>query len=188
MDIQFVPGQRWVSNTESELGLGIVMDTANRRVTVSFPAGGERRTYAMDNAPLSRVHYTVGETISSADGISFTIAEIHEQGGYLIYAGQDCNGNSISLEEIDLESFVQFSRPQDRLFAGQIDKNSSFQLRVETLHHLRRLQQAPPMVCLDRECSYCHTSFTLLIKLHAGMRQEYCLRMRLGLARLLKPV
>ena len=143
MDIQFVPGQRWVSNTESELGLGIVMDTANRRVTVSFPAGGERRTYAMDNAPLSRVHYTVGETISSADGISFTIAEIHEQGGYLIYAGQDCNGNSISLEEIDLESFVQFSRPQDRLFAGQIDKNSSFQLRVETLHHLRRLQQAP---------------------------------------------
>ena len=53
MNIQFVPGQRWVSNTESELGLGIVMDTANRRVTVSFPAVGERRTYAIDNAPLS---------------------------------------------------------------------------------------------------------------------------------------
>ena len=30
MDIEFVPGQRWVSNTESELGLGIVVDTANR--------------------------------------------------------------------------------------------------------------------------------------------------------------
>ncbi len=143
MDIQFVPGQRWVSNTESELGLGIVMDTANRRVTVSFPAVGERRTYAMDNAPLSRVHYTVGENVSSADGVSLTISKIHEQGGYFIYEGTDSDGNLISLEEIDLESFVQFSRPQDRLFAGQIDKNSSFQLRVETLHHLRRLQQSP---------------------------------------------
>ncbi len=143
MDIQFVPGQRWVSNTESELGLGIIMDTANRRVTVSFPAVGERRTYAMNNAPLNRVHYEIGESISNAEGVSITITDIKEQGGYLIYTGLDDSGNQLEIEEIDLESFVQFSRPQDRLFAGQIDKNSSFQLRVETLHHLRRLQQVP---------------------------------------------
>ena len=118
MDIQFVPGQRWVSNTESELGLGIVMDIANRRVTVSFPAVGERRTYALENAPLSRVHYTVGERVSNAEGVSFAISEVIEQGGYLIYEGLDDAGNHHSLEEIDLESFVQFSRPQDRLFAG----------------------------------------------------------------------
>ena len=89
MDIQFVPGQRWVSNTESELGLRIVVDTANRRVTVSFPAVGERRTYAINNAPLSRVHYTVGEKVSNADGLKFTISEVIEQGGYLIYQGQE---------------------------------------------------------------------------------------------------
>lgn len=143
MDIQFVPGQRWVSNTESELGLGIVVDTANRRVTVSFPAVGERRTYAISNAPLSRVHYTVGEKVSNADGVSFTIAEVIEQGGYLIYQGLDEEGNQHSLEEIDLESFVQFSRPQDRLFAGQVDKVKNFSLRVETLHHQHRLQKSP---------------------------------------------
>ena len=32
-DPQFVPGQRWVSNTEAELGLGIVIENENRRVT-----------------------------------------------------------------------------------------------------------------------------------------------------------
>ena len=143
MEIQFVPGQRWVSNTESELGLGIVMDIENRRVTVSFPAVGERRTYALDNAPLSRVHYEVGEKVSNADGISFTVSEVVEKGGYLIYQGLDENGNQYSLEEIDLESFVQFSRPQDRLFAGQIDKTKNFALRVETLHHQYRLQKSP---------------------------------------------
>ncbi len=143
MDIQFVPGQRWVSNTEPELGLGIVMDIANRRVTMSFPAVGERRTYAVDNTPLSRVHYEVGESVSNADGVSFTVSEVDEQGGYLIYRGLDEEGNQYNLEEIDLESFVQFSRPQDRLFAGQIDKNKSFSLRVETLQHQHRLQSSP---------------------------------------------
>ena len=143
MDIQFVPGQRWVSNTESELGLGIVMEIANRRVTVSFPAVGERRTYALENAPLSRVHYTVGERVSNAEGVSFAVSEVIEQGGYLIYEGVDDAGNPHSLEEIDLESFVQFSRPQDRLFAGQVDKTKNFALRVETLHHQHRLQKSP---------------------------------------------
>ncbi len=143
MDIQFVPGQRWVSNTESELGLGIVVDTANRRVTVSFPAVGERRTYAISNAPLSRVHYTIGEKVTNSEGVSFTVSEVIEQGGYLIYQGLDDGGNSHELEEIDLESFVQFSRPQDRLFAGQVDKVKNFSLRVETLHHQYRLQKSP---------------------------------------------
>ena len=142
MDIQFVPGQRWVSNTESELGLGIIVDTANRRVTVSFPAVGERRTYALENAPLSRVHYTVGERVSNSDGVTFTVSEVIEQGGYLVYEGLDDAGQQHSLEEIDLESFVQFSRPQDRMFAGQIDKIKNFSLRVETLHHHHRLQKS----------------------------------------------
>ena len=64
----FVPGQRWISNTESELGLGIVVELANRRVEISFPASGERRTYAVDNAPISRVQYEVGQQIQNEQG------------------------------------------------------------------------------------------------------------------------
>ncbi len=135
-------GQRWVSNTESELGLGIVIDTSNRRVQLRFPAAGENRVYAMDNAPLSRVQYQVGEQVSSEDGRSLTIDAVLEANGCLIYGGVDAAGVAAALPERDLNSFVQFSKPQDRLFAGQIDKNQAFQLRCETLEHSRRQQQS----------------------------------------------
>ena len=140
---RFIPGQRWISNTESELGLGIVVDNADRRVTLSFPAVGEQRTYASDNAPLSRVYYPVGDQVTSADGLSIKITERVEKDGCIIYIGVDSAGGAATIEEIDLDSCVQFNKPQDRLFAGQIDKNSSFQLRVETLAHLHRQRQMP---------------------------------------------
>lgn len=139
----FVPGQRWVSNTESELGLGIVVDTANRRVEISFPAAGERRTYAMANAPISRVRYEVGEQVSTEDEITLTVEEVLENNGCLIYRGTDVSGEIRVVPELDLNSFVQFSKPQDRLFAGQIDKNRAFELRCETLENIRQLQLSP---------------------------------------------
>ena len=64
----FQPGQRWVSNTESELGLGIVLEVVNRRIEMSFPAAGEKRTYAIDIAPLSRVRYEKGQQVSNLEG------------------------------------------------------------------------------------------------------------------------
>ncbi|MFT4581254.1 MAG: ATP-dependent helicase HepA [Gammaproteobacteria bacterium] len=137
-DSVFVVGQRWVSNTESELGLGIVVEFADRRVSVSFPAAGERRVYASDNAPLSRVMYEIGETVTHENGSSLEITERHEVNGCIIYIGNDANGESAVLPELDLDSFVQFSRPLDRLFAGQIDKNASFLLRTESLAHQHR--------------------------------------------------
>ncbi|MEE8059145.1 MAG: RNA polymerase-associated protein RapA [Pseudomonadales bacterium] len=141
--VSFVPGQRWVSNTESELGLGIIVETAHRRVEISFPAVGERRTYAIDNAPVSRVQYAVGQQVSGEDNQHITIQEVLENNGCLIYQGVDAEGNTVILPELDLNSFVQFSKPQDRLFAGQIDKNRAFELRCETLEHIRRQQQSP---------------------------------------------
>lgn len=139
----FKPGQRWVSNTESELGLGVVVRSSNRRVELSFPAAGEKRTYATDIAPLSRVRYEAGQTISNVDGHSMLITEVEELNGCLIYLGHDENEELMVMPELDLDSFVQFSNPQDRLFAGQIDKNSAFRLRKQTLKLQRQLQESP---------------------------------------------
>ena len=139
----FVPGQRWISNTESELGLGIVVEIANRRVEISFPASSERRTYAVDNAPISRVQYEVGQQVQNEAGQLITIDDVLENQGCLIYNGVDEQGEAVILPELDLNSFIQFSKPQDRLFAGQIDKNRAFQLRCETLDHIRHVQQSP---------------------------------------------
>ncbi len=146
---EFVPGQRWVSSTESELGLGIVASVEGRRVTLRFPARGEddegteERTYAIDNAPLSRVEYPVGERVSSADGRQLTITDRVERAGCLVYLGIDAENRPASLEESELDSFVQFSRPQDRLLAGQVDENSLFELRAQTLAHRHEHQRSP---------------------------------------------
>ena len=44
-DIQ--PGQRWVSDAEPELGLGVVMNAGGGRVSILFPAADDRREYAL---------------------------------------------------------------------------------------------------------------------------------------------
>ncbi len=137
---QFVPGQRWISNTEAELGLGIIVNFSARRVTINFPAAGEERIYAADSAPLSRVEYPVGETVSHADGTKMVIKDRIFKNELWIYQGIAETGEELIIPEMQLDHAVHFSRPQDRLFTGQIEKHSKFQLRVETLNHQHRNQ------------------------------------------------
>jgi len=139
---EFIAGQRWISNTEPELGLGLVSQMQARRVVVSFPAAGEQRTYAMDNAPLSRVEYEVGETVSNHEGLEIEITDREVINGCLFYFGIDAEGNDATLAEMELNSAVRFSKPQDRLFSGQVDRNGHFELRVETLQHRINRQQS----------------------------------------------
>lgn len=138
----FAVGQRWISHSEAELGLGIIKEDLGRRVVIIFPAADEERTYASDNAPLSRVAYGVDEQVETASGQQFVITARHELNGGYFYHGTDTEGNEVSIHELDLSSHVQFSQPQDRLFAGQIDKNRLFELRVAALFHQHRLSKS----------------------------------------------
>ena len=47
----FVPGQRWLSETQGDLGLGQVLGVDGRGVQIGFPATGETRLYTLRNAP-----------------------------------------------------------------------------------------------------------------------------------------
>lgn len=136
----FVPGQRWISNSESELGLGIVVEYASRRVEIRFPAAAETRTYAADNAPLSRVAYEPGDRVCDMQGRAMKVIERIEHNQCFIYRGLDDAGEEMILPELELDSAVHFSRPQERLFAGQIDRNSLFKLRVAILERQHRLR------------------------------------------------
>ena len=142
MNVDFHRGQRWISNTESELGLGFVEKIEGRHITFVFPAADETRVYASNNAPLSRVKHLVDEKITSESGVSITVTGHIEHNGCIVYKGLDAQGKEIHLHELELNSFAQFSKPQDRLFAGQIDKDSYFRLRVETLEHIKRQQSS----------------------------------------------
>ena len=139
----FIPGQRWISNTESELGLGLILELSFKRVTVLFLASDEKRIYASDNAPLTRVIFAVGDIIESIDKEKLTVIRLIEQNGLITYVGKTASGQEVQLEEIELNHHIQFNKPQDRLFTGQIDPSSWFLLRYETWLRLQQHQQSP---------------------------------------------
>lgn len=139
---RFLPGQRWISDTEVELGLGIVLEADLQRVTVLFIGGGERRTYAIANAPLTRVVFQKGDLIESDDGLELRVSEVIENDGLIIYRGATPDGNEAELEEIDLKHTIQFTAPQARLLAGQIDPGNWYRLRYATLCHKVALERS----------------------------------------------
>jgi ATP-dependent helicase HepA len=139
----FIPGQRWISNTESELGLGLVVEAIYNRVTVLFLATGEKRTYARDNAPLTRVRFSPGDAIEAIDGTRITVQSLSEDDGVLTYIGRNKAGKEVRLEEMELNHHIQFNKPQDRLFTGQFDPPAWFSLRYDTWRRLREHHQSP---------------------------------------------
>ena len=143
MSDTFQVGQRWYSYTESELGLGVVTELVNRQVVISFPATGDERIYAQNNAPLSRIIYPVGDNIRDDEGLQITV-ETHEYSSQcVIYVGVDAQGEEQIIHEASLESAVHFNKPYERLFAGQIDKLRDYELRIDTLKHQHQHQQSP---------------------------------------------
>ncbi|MDI1352265.1 MAG: RNA polymerase-associated protein RapA, partial [bacterium] len=136
-------GQRWISNTESQLGLGIITALQARQVSVRFPAADEERIYAIDNAPLSRIFYKEGEEIVTNEQQKLIVQSVNEHQGLLIYSGINEEGQEFHITEISLNCFVSLNTPQQRLFNGLIDKLESFKLRIDTLNHVSRLQQSP---------------------------------------------
>lgn len=142
-DSEFIVGQRWVSNSEAELGLGVIREVSGRHIEVFFPATEETRFYAANNAPLSRVIYSVGEQVKTQAQQSFTISAVQAFNGCYIYQGDSSEGDDVSIHEMDLDSRVHFNKPQDRLFAGQVDKNNKFELRAKTLAHQHLLLSSP---------------------------------------------
>ena len=137
----FALGQRWISDTETDLGLGTVVAVEGRMVTLLFPATGENRMYAKEEAPVTRVSFNVGDQIASHEDWTMMVEEVQEKDGLLIYVGvRTDNDEPVALKEVFLNNFIKFNKPQDRLFAGQIDRMSRFTLRYEALinQHQRR--------------------------------------------------
>lgn len=140
--MNFVIGQRWASASEPHLGLGMVTDVAGRRVTLSFPAADEERTYATDTAPLSRIQYAVGDTIKDHDDHEYQILEVLELRNILLYVCNDSQGKEVQLPELEISSFIHMTAPLQRFTASHLDKPALYQLRIDTLNHQARCRQS----------------------------------------------
>ncbi|PWC16829.1 RNA polymerase-associated protein RapA [Brenneria corticis] len=132
----FTLGQRWISDTESELGLGTVIAVDNRMVTLLFPASDENRLYSRSDAPITRVMFNPGDIVTSHEGWQLKVDSVGDENGLLVYRGQRLDNEApAELREIMLDSKLTFNKPQDRLFAGQIDRMDRFALRYRARKH-----------------------------------------------------
>jgi len=137
MTHDFHPGQRWISESEPELGLGSVLKLTPRTVIVEFKASGQNREYARNNAPLRRVRFRPGDTIQNRKGKALTIESVTEEHSLLRY-----RRGKQELPEEDLSDTISFNKPEERLFAGQFDPPAVFDLRATALEHQYRRRKS----------------------------------------------
>lgn len=140
--INFVPGQRWINSAQPDLGLGTVIEVSHRTVTVAFVATEETRVFAIHNTPLSRVLFKVGDEITTQDKTELTVAKIEEEGGLIFYHANDADDKRHIIVEHELDHFLQLTRPIERLFSDQIDKNQWFELRYQALIKFSRFSHS----------------------------------------------
>jgi ATP-dependent helicase HepA len=135
--MMFVPGQRWISTAEPELGLGTVLRVEGRGVQVLFAKSGVLRPYAVDSAPLVRAEFRAGQRVAGK-GIAFLVERIEEREGLLVYRGE---GRELHEGQLDDEQSV--SQADDRLIGGRTDPVHHFELRVEGLKRRAEARRSP---------------------------------------------
>ncbi len=143
--MSFALGQRWISDTESDLGLGTVVALDARTVTLMFAASEENRVYARSDAPVTRVIFNVGDVVDSQQGWSLQVEQVVEDQGVYTYLGTrvDTEESGVALREIFLSNQIRFNKPQDKLFAGQIDRMDNFVLRYRALTNQYQQHKSP---------------------------------------------
>ena len=140
----FAIGQRWISDTETDLGLGTILEVEHRQIAIVFLATGDTRRYAKETAPLTRVVFSVGDSVTSHEGWQLTITALDEDDGVVTYIGtRSDTGEAATLDEGDLDNFLRFRTPRDRLFAGLIDGHRWFMLRRDVFAHRDRIARSP---------------------------------------------
>lgn len=135
---EYKVGQRWISETEPELGMGIIEAASRHQVQIQFPASDAMRIYAAGNAPIQRVAFRKGDTVRTQSGESFSIDAVEEVDGRYVYL----SGNQ-EVPESELADSLSFSKPEDRLILGQVDSSEAFNLRFQANRHRCASRQSP---------------------------------------------
>lgn len=138
--MRFSEGQRWISEPEPELGLGIVLEVEPGRVKLFFPASNAIRLYAEAAAPLRRIRFKVGDTVHSHEGEKFVVTIVSERSdGVITYGGP----KEERVVETQLSDILTWDKPGDRIAGGQVDESADFELRVRALEIQHRMLQSP---------------------------------------------
>ncbi|HHP4480464.1 TPA: RNA polymerase-associated protein RapA [Acinetobacter baumannii] len=144
---QYAIGQRWLSDTETELGLGVLIDVDERSVSILFPKSDETRVYARNNAPLSRIIFNVNDEVQDQEGNKWNVESIEDRHGVLRYnvvrTLENGEQERKALNETRIGAQIQLSKPLDRLLASQIDYKEWYDLRIEAMLMQAQMQTSP---------------------------------------------
>jgi len=127
-----------MSDAEPELGLGIVITVDERSVVLRFVAASETRRYAIRSAPLRRVRFVAGDSVTDEHGRRHRIDRIEEDSQTIVYV---CAG--VRIPEARISDHVALTSPSQRLTGGRVDPPAQFDLRLETLERLHALRKSP---------------------------------------------
>jgi ATP-dependent helicase HepA len=144
---QFAIGQRWLSDTETELGLGVLIDVDERSVSILFPKSDETRVYARNNAPLSRIVFNIKDELQDQEGTKWNVESLEDRHGVVRYnvlrTLEDGTEERKSLNETRIGAHIQLSKPLDRLLASQVDYKEWYDLRIEALLMQANMKASP---------------------------------------------
>ena len=144
---QFAIGQRWLSDTETELGLGVLIDVDERSISILFPKSDETRVYARHNAPLSRIVFNAGDELQDQEGSTWKVESVEDRHGVLRYNVirqlEDGSEERKALNETRIGANIQLSKPLDRLLASQVDYKEWYDLRIEALLMQANMKASP---------------------------------------------
>jgi ATP-dependent helicase HepA len=132
-----VPGQRWISNAEPELGLGTILRIEGRSVQVLFSTAGVMRHYALHSAPLTRAEFRPGQRITGSKQ-AFVIERVTQSDGLLIYHAGDR-----TLPESELDDAQPISRADERLKSARTDAPDRFDFRLDALRRRADAMRSP---------------------------------------------
>ncbi|MCJ8331126.1 MAG: RNA polymerase-associated protein RapA [Lentisphaeria bacterium] len=135
--MKFSPGQRWISQSEVELGLGIILTVEERTVQIMFPVADEMRSYASASAPLTRVSFKPGDSIKNVSGDSFTIDSVEEKDDIYTYIS-----GSKRIPEAELSGDISFSKASERFKAEHFDPTQAFNLRYKSQTYFDQVQSS----------------------------------------------
>jgi ATP-dependent helicase HepA len=135
----FLIGQRWISESEPELGLGVIVEVESKTLVVFFPATNVERRYGTQTAPLRRLLFQAMDEIRLIDGSVHVVESVKEQAGQVSYVLE----RGVVIPEIQLSPTHSLSRPEERLFAGSLDSNEMFKLRYDVMLNQRKLFTSP---------------------------------------------
>lgn len=134
----FFPNQRYISEGEPELGVGILTETGKGRVQIHFPISDETRLYALESAPLRRVIFKPGDTIIDSNKQTLLIERVEQADNLYMYYG-----NERTLSEAELGDVSVTHGADDKLFNGDVDSPEKFALRRETLLYDHKRRTSP---------------------------------------------